>query len=136
MKVVLDTNVFLVCISKRSKLHWVFDALLKGRYTLCVTTDILAEYAEIIESHMGLLAADNALGALENLPNIDFITTYFRFPFLKDPDDNKFVECAIAANARFIVSHDSDFKVLKTINFPKVEVIDTNAFYKELFPDV
>jgi uncharacterized protein len=136
MKVVLDTNVFLVCISKRSKLHWVFDALLKGRYTLCVTTDILAEYAEIIESHMGLLAADNALGALENLPNIDFITTYFRFPFLNDPDDNKFVECAIAANARFIVSHDSDFKVLKTINFPKVEVIDTNAFYKELFPDV
>ena len=134
MKVVLDTNVLLVSISQRSRLHWIFDALLKGRYTLCVTTEILAEYAEIIEQHMGITAADNTLGTLENLKNIELITTYFRFPFLKDPDDNKFVECAIAANAHFIVSHDRGFNMLKTISFPKVNVIDTVAFYQELFP--
>ena len=133
MKVVLDTNVLLVSISQRSRLHWIFDALLKGRYSLCVTTDILDEYAEIIEQHMGIVAAENTLGTLENLPNIDLITTYFKFPFLKDPDDNKFVECAIAANARFIVSHDRDFNVLKDIAFPKVRVIDSDIFYQELF---
>ena len=73
MKVVLDTNVLLVSISQRSRLHWIFDALLKGRYTLCVTTEILAEYAEIIEQHMGITAADNTLGTLENLKNIELI---------------------------------------------------------------
>ena len=49
MKVVLDTNVLLVSISQRSRLHWIFDALLKGRYSLCVTTDILLEYEEKLD---------------------------------------------------------------------------------------
>ena len=52
-KVVLDTNVLLVCISERSRLHWIFQKLIAGNFILCVTTDILAEYAEIIERHMG-----------------------------------------------------------------------------------
>ncbi len=52
-KVVLDTNVLLVSISERSRLHWIFRKLIEKEYILCVTTDILAEYAEIIEQHMG-----------------------------------------------------------------------------------
>ncbi len=119
-KVVLDTNVFLVCISDRSRLHWVFQKLRDGEYTLCVTTEILAEYAEIIGQHMGEEASENALGVLENLPNVEFITTYFKFQLLKDEDDNKFVDCAVAANASFIVSHDRDFKILEKIDFPRL----------------
>lgn len=45
-KIVLDTNVFLVSISSKSKLHWIFNRLLNGEYILCVTTDILLEYSE------------------------------------------------------------------------------------------
>ncbi len=99
---------------------------------LCVTTDILAEYAEIIEEHMGTEASDAAMGVLENLPNIILTNNYFRFQLLKDVDDNKFVDCAIASNADFIVSHDKDFNVLAKIDFPKVKVIDTNSFYEIL----
>ena len=77
-KVVLDTNVLLVSISKRSKLHWVFRAL------------------------------------------------------LDDEDDNKFVDCAIAANASFVVSHDTDFNMLRSIDFPSVNVINTKSFRKVL----
>lgn len=131
-KVVLDTNVFLVCISDRSRLHWIFQKLRAGEYTLCVTTDILAEYAEIIKRHMGEEASENTMGVLENLPNVEFITTYFKFQLLKDEDDNKFVDCAVAANASFIVSHDRDFKVLEKIDFPKVRVIDTEEFRRVL----
>ena len=36
---------------------------------------------------------------------------------LQDKDDNKFVDCAIAANARFIVSEDGHFKYLKESRF-------------------
>lgn len=131
-KVVLDTNVLLVSISDRSSLHWIFQKLLAKEYTLCVTTDILAEYAEIIERHMGSGASEDALGLIENLTNLEHITTYYKFRLLKDEDDDKFVDCAIAANASFIVSHDSDFKILKQIDFPKVKVIDTIAFKEEL----
>jgi len=49
VRVVLDTIVLLVSISNRSRLHWIFKKLINQEYTLCVTTDILAEYAEIIE---------------------------------------------------------------------------------------
>ena len=129
-KIVLDTNVFLVSISSKSKLHWIYKNLIKGNFILCLTTDILMEYAEIIENHMGKIASESALGVLQNLPNVEFITTYFKFNLLKDEDDNKFVDCAIASNATFIVSHDKDFNILSQIDFPKVIVIDTVEFKK------
>ncbi|MCB9276528.1 MAG: hypothetical protein H6564_21025 [Lewinellaceae bacterium] len=63
-RIVLDTNVFLVCIPERSRLHWIFQKLLAGDYDLCITTDILAEYAEMIETHMG---PDKDFNVLENI---------------------------------------------------------------------
>ena len=131
-KVVLDTNVLLVSISEKSKLHWIFKSLVDKRYELCVTTDILNEYAEIIEQKMGRDVGESVLGMIENLSNTTFITNYYRFQLLNDEDDDKFVDCAIAANADFIVSHDKDFNVLKSINFPSVKVIDTGVFWEIL----
>lgn len=52
---------------------------------------------------------------------------------MKDEDDNKFVDCAIASNASYIVSHDKDFRLLASIDFPKVIVIDTDSFKEDLF---
>ena len=131
-RVVLDTNVLVVSISSKSKLHWIFERLLNKEYTLCVTTEILSEYAEILERLMGKGVSASVLGVLENLSNIEYITTYYRFQLLNDEDDDKFVDCAIASNASYIVSHDKDFRVLEKISFPKVKVIDTVAFKKEL----
>ena len=131
-KVVLDTNVLLVSISERSRLHWIFKELLKKQYELYVTTDILNEYAEIIEQHMGSETSESTMGVIENLSNIHFITKYYQFQLLKDEDDDKFVDCAIAANADFIVSHDRDFNVLKSIDFPKVKEIKAEEFKTEL----
>ncbi|MBK6976102.1 MAG: putative toxin-antitoxin system toxin component, PIN family [Cytophagaceae bacterium] len=132
-KVVIDTNVFLVSISSKSKYHWIFEALLNEEFFLCVTTEILDEYAEIIEQKMGYEAGETAMALIQSLPNVIFINSFFRFNLLKDPDDNKFVDCAIAANADFLLTHDSDFNILKSIEFPKVKVIDTNQFRIELF---
>ena len=131
-KVVLDTNVLLISISEKSKLHWIFKSLVDKRYELCVTTDILNEYAEIIEQKMGRDVGESVLGMIENLSNTTFITNYYRFQLLNDEDDDKFVDCAIAANADFIVSHDKDFNVLRSIDFPSVKVIDTRVFWEIL----
>lgn len=131
-KVVLDTNVLLVSISSKSEFHWIFEAFIKEEYTLCITTDILTEYAEIIERHMGPDVSQNVLGLIANSSNVEYITSYFRFQLLKDEDDDKFVDCAISANASFIVSHDKDFRVLDSIDFPKVRVINAFEFKEEL----
>lgn len=40
-RVVIDTNVLLVSISERSRLHWIFESLVEKAFELCVSTDIL-----------------------------------------------------------------------------------------------
>ncbi len=79
----------------------------------------------------GVEVSESVLGTLENLNNVELITTYFRFRLLRDEDDDKFVDCAIASNASYIVSHDRDFNVLKSVDFPKVKVINTVQFERE-----
>ena len=61
------------------------------------------------------------------------MTTYFRMRLLgADADDNKFSDCAFAANAHYIVSDDKHFNELKSIDFPKIEVLKLNEFKKML----
>jgi len=132
MRIVLDTNVLLVAISQQSKQGWVFQRFLKEEYTLCVTTDIILEYEEVLDRHMGRVAAGLAMGILVNAPNIKFITRYFEWNLITtDPDDNKFVDCAVAAGAKFIVSEDRHFRVLRDVIFPQVEVKTIEEFKAE-----
>lgn len=129
MRIVLDTNVLLVCISPRSAFRWLFDSFLNEEFTLCVTTEILAEYEEILKRHSGEEFASLALQLIENAVNTTFITRYYRWELIKtDIDDNKFVDCAIAANAHFIVTEDKHFKILADIPFPKVNIISAEDF--------
>ena len=133
MKIVLDTNILLVSISPNSSYYWVFQKFLSQEFILCLTTDILLEYEEIIINHMGKQAANTVLQIIENSSNVELIVKKFNWNLiLADPDDNKFVDCAIAANAKYLVTQDKHFNVLKNTPFPKVEVIDIVKF-KELF---
>ena len=69
---------------------------------LCVTTDILQEYEEIIGNHMGEEVANYVLQILENSTNVNYVTKYYRWQLITvDPDDNKFVDCAISSNAKY-----------------------------------
>ncbi|MFN3488972.1 MAG: putative toxin-antitoxin system toxin component, PIN family [Emticicia sp.] len=129
MKVVIDTNVLWVSVSRRSASHWLFQAVLEGSLTLCVTTDILDEYAEIMSSKLGIEASEAVLSLFDNLPNIQLITRYYRWFAIKaDADDDKFVDCAVAANAICSITEDKHFKVLKQLDFPKVKAMSINEF--------
>lgn len=133
MKVVLDTNVLLVSISRRSRYHPIFEAFENKRYQLLVTTDILLEYEETISFHMGAETAVNALSGFHHVSNVNFITRYFHWNLVKaDSDDDKFADCAVAGNADFLVSDDKHFKVLKDIPFPKIKVISADDFLEML----
>jgi predicted nucleic acid-binding protein len=46
----------------------------------------------------------------------------------EDHDDDKFVDCAFAANATFIVSDDKHYDVLQDIDFPKLLVLKLKEF--------
>jgi len=50
----------------------------------------------------------------------------------QDADDNKFVDCALAGQADYIVTEDRHFNVLKSLDFPYVEVVSLAAFQRLL----
>jgi len=105
----------------------------RGDFLLCVTTDILDEYAEVLGEEMGYLTMQRTMNALVNHSLLQRIIRYYRWNLIvADPDDDKFVDCAIAANADFIVTEDGHFRVLRQIEFPKVEVIGIEEFKKRL----
>ena len=128
-RIVLDTNCLLPSISRRSRYYRVWEGFVAGEYDLCVTTEILVEYEEIIGRLVSPTVAKLVVEAILRAPNTLRIEASFRFGLITDdPDDNKFVDCAIVANAEYIVSNDSHFGVLATIPFPRVSVIGLEAF--------
>ena len=129
MKVVVDTNIILNAVYRRSKNHWIRRALEKGQITLCVTTDILDEYSEVLTSYYDGETAELFLSALEILPNLQLIHKYYFWQLIPgDEDDEKFVDCAIAAGADYLVTNDRHFNVLKKLPFPQVNVVNENEF--------
>ena len=132
-RLVVDTNSLLQCISRRSRYHDLWISLLDGRNTLCVTTEILEEYTEQLQRFTSPEFTEAALGVITNNPNTLFVTPYFHFKLITaDPDDDKFVDCAVASNAKFVVTDDGHFDVLKQIDFPKIEIIGLDDITKRI----
>ena len=127
--VVLDTNCLIQILGMHSKYRFLWSEFMSYRYTLCISNEILHEYEEILSQKASPLVADMFLKVLARSKNVIRKDPYFRFNLIaSDVDDNKFVDCAIAANAKYIVSEDRHFDVLKSCSFPKVDVIGLDLF--------
>lgn len=107
LKIVLDTNALLVSISRNSQFRLIFDMFLDGRFELLVSTEILNEYVEKLQEKANPFVANNISEVIINAQNVAFVSVYFNWNMIKDdPEDNKFVDCAVAGDATFIVSND------------------------------
>lgn len=95
MRVVIDTNVLLTSISRKSSSQWLFFSIQQNKFEIAYTYHKL----NIVEA---------------------------------EKDDNKFIDCAFAANAGYLVTEDNHFNVLKRINFPSIKVVNTNIFKQVL----
>lgn len=132
-RIVLDTNCLIQCLPSRSKYHVVWESLETGQNTLCISNSILEEYLEIMQRLINVEVAEYVIKTLVNSPFVEFITPFYHFNLItSDPDDNKFVDCAVAARARCIVTNDHHFDVVKQSAFPKVVVESLQEFYEEL----
>jgi len=76
-----------------------------------------------------LLVADSFLSALKELENVIYAGVFFHLDLIKsDYDDNKFVDCAFAGNVDFLLTNDKHFNSLKTLDFPKINVMNIEEF--------
>lgn len=129
LKVVLDTNVLLVSISSKSKYHWIYEKLLNKEFDLYISNEILMEYEEVISDKYNKSVARDVIKALLILPNVFKISIYYNWNLIKeDNDDNKFVDCALNSNSHLLVTHDNHFNILKRIDFPKIQIANTDEF--------
>lgn len=129
MKVVIDTNVMVNAVFPQSKNYWIQQSLRRQQLELCVTTDILNEYAEVIDLFYRYKTVEVFFSTWDNLPNITYVNKYYFWQLIpEDPDDEKFIDCAIACGADYLVTNDRHFSKLKKLPFPKVNVVSETEF--------
>jgi putative PIN family toxin of toxin-antitoxin system len=128
-RVVIDTNVLLVAFGRQSRYRWIADLLANERFTLLVSTEIMLEYEEVFLRRQPAFQALAALIFLKEAPMTQLVEVWFRWDLIHaDPDDNKFVDCAIAGGADAIVTEDAHFSVLKNLPFPQMNVLSVQEF--------
>jgi putative PIN family toxin of toxin-antitoxin system len=114
VRVVVDTNIFISSFFGGYPGR-IVDLWKTGRITLCLSNAIIEEYIDVLQ-RMGI-ADTQEFGELMLLFRSQFNCVFTnRTPSLSvcvDPDDNKFIEAAVALKAEYIISGDSHLKSLK-----------------------
>lgn len=132
-RIVLDTNCLLQSLPSKSPYHKIWDEILNGNIQLCVNTEILDEYEEILSIKSSPAIARNVVEAIARLSTTVFQEVYMHFNLIvEDVDDNKFVDCAIASNAEYVVTNDAHFNILKEIPWPQVSTICIQDFLAQI----
>jgi len=132
-RVVIDTNCLLVILPSKSPYHQVWTDFLEGRLEICVSTEVLYEYEEILSEKTSSYFADIIIKTLINRTNLIRVTPTWHFNLIEvDPDDNKFVDCAVCGQAEFLISNDRHYNILKSIFFPQLNVVKIQDFVEVL----
>ena len=128
IKVVLDTNVFVSSFfgGNRRKVITLWKT---GEVTLCLSRPIIDEYIEVLQ-RLGL-QDEKELGELLGLfargfHSVFTATTPKLYVVEDDPDDNKFIECAVALKADFIISGDKSFTAIQ--DYMGIKIINPKEF--------
>ena len=133
LRVVLDTNVFLVSLAPKSPFALIFDALINQDFELVISTEILAEYEEVISKRYDEQVVKDIFELILHLPNIHHQNVYYQWNLSsQDPDDNKFVDIYVASQSDLLVTNDKHFNVLNDVFFPPIKKIKAEEFL-ELF---
>lgn len=127
MKIVLDTNVFISGVFWSGSPHKVLMLWAENKINLLITKKILTEYLRILRKidHTGDIAKKWGAFILENSLIIEDKELV---RICRDPEDNKFLNCAIIGGANYLVSGDDDLLSLKIIG--STEIINSTQFLK------
>jgi putative PIN family toxin of toxin-antitoxin system len=131
MKVVIDTNIFVSSFFGGNP-RKIIDLWKNEKIKLCMSNAILDEYVDVLR-RIGLKEEDE-LGELLSLFsrgfNIAFTTKTPKINVIKnDPDDNKFVECAVALKAQTIITGDKE--VLAINEFMGIRILTPQKFLEK-----
>ena len=122
-RLVIDTNVLLTTINRHNPEFFLYEAFRDKSFDWVVSTEILAEYEEIVADFYSPATATFILNVLCTATNVIFAEPYFAWSLADDPNDNKFSDLAISVNALCLVTYDHHFNVFKILDFPCLLVV-------------
>ncbi len=137
MVVVIDTNCLLASIPPESNYYWLYLLFKQGAFDWLISNEVLAEYEEMLIKKYSQNTANIVLNILNVAPNVIYTEPYFKWNLVElDPDDNKFSDLTIAGNADYLVTNDKHFNPLKSIEFPKLNIVNIDEFKKILMENI
>ena len=109
MKIVIDTNVLISGVFFGGFPRKILSAVVSQKITACATTEIINEYEEIVQEMINRKQGHINKSILSPLIKVmEIIEPVIHVEICRDPDDNKFLECAKDSHALYIVSGDKD----------------------------
>lgn len=139
LKAVLDTQVILrgATSARPTVTAKIYEAWDAGRFTLLLSEPILNEIEDVVsrpEVRRRLRMTTVEAAALIELlrRRAAVVTPTVRIARSRDPDDNKFLECAVAGSADYVVSADADLLTLREVE--GIPIIDPPTFWQALVP--
>jgi uncharacterized protein len=131
VRIVLDTNILVSGIFWKGIPYKILECWIEDKFKLLITKEILDEYqktlAKISKGKRDDIVNTWAMLIIENSIVVNVKHT---FKLSIDPDDDKFIDCAVSGNAIYIVSGDSHLLNLK--NVMSIEIIKANEFLEKL----
>jgi putative PIN family toxin of toxin-antitoxin system len=127
-RVVVDTNVFISSFFGGNP-RKIIGLWKSGEITLCLSKPIVDEYIEVLR-RLGLQnekEMEELLGLFSHGFHVVFTAKTPQLHILeKDPDDNMFIECAVALKAGFVITGDKALKAIK--EYMNIKVVSPNEF--------
>ncbi|HAK80830.1 MAG TPA: putative toxin-antitoxin system toxin component, PIN family [Runella sp.] len=135
MKVVVDTNGFLAAIPSKGRNKWLYHAFVSEKFIWVLSNEIIEEYTEQVGEKFSSITADFVMSSLLTSANHLRYEPSYKWQLVEqDPDDNKFVDCAIGVNADYLVSDDRHIRNLLKVKdlFPPVPIVSFKEFKRIL----
>ena len=131
IRIILDTNVFVSAIFWKGEPYHILEAWQEHKIKLVFSEEILEEYIRV-----GTILAKK-YKELDLFSMIDLLTIYGELCFpvtletaiSRDPDDDKFLACALGARCNLIVSGDKD--LLDISGYADIDVLKPADFVKK-----
>lgn len=130
-RVVLDTNVLVSALLFRGETSRLVDLWKKGKIIPVITHETFEEFKDVLTYQKFSLNEKEIKTIIEEeiLPFFEVVEVQKKIRGIcRDPDDDKFISCAISASADYIISGDKDLSDMK--KYKSVKIIKSADFLK------
>ena len=129
MKILIDTNILISALFFGKFPKEFLNEVLAKNFEICINDKILDEYEATIHKKIIKKKILDEVLYEKFLQDVKFFESVSDLKICHDPDDDKFINCAIDAKAIYIVSGDNDLLTIK--NFAGIEIVTAREFYEK-----